>query len=83
MGIQVTKSYVSKCSKGELPWSLFPKEREQVVVGALRGVSLAVRAGERLALIGPNGSGKSTAIKILTRLMRPTSGEAQVAGLIP
>ena len=50
---------------------------------AVRGVSLHIEAGERLAFIGPNGAGKSTSIKILTGILHPSSGEAEVLGLVP
>jgi ABC-2 type transport system ATP-binding protein len=49
-------------------------------VRALDGVSLAAEAGSVFGLLGPNGAGKSTAVKILTTLSRPDSGEAFVAG---
>src|SRR5262249_49881957 len=44
------------------------------------GVSFDVRAGEIYGLIGPNGAGKSTTLRILSGLLRPSSGEAHVAG---
>lgn len=46
----------------------------------LRDFSLELEAGEILALIGPNASGKTTALKILSGLVKPTSGSAQICG---
>ena len=47
---------------------------------ALRNVSFTVPAGQVCGYLGPNGAGKSTTVKILTGVLRPTSGEASVAG---
>jgi len=47
---------------------------------AVDGVNLHVQAGEVLALLGPNGAGKTTTIRMLTSILRPTMGEARVAG---
>ena len=47
---------------------------------AVNGVSLQVSRGEFFAILGPNAAGKTTTIKILTGLIRPTSGSASVAG---
>jgi ABC-2 type transport system ATP-binding protein len=49
-------------------------------VRALDGLTFAVERGTVFGLLGPNGAGKSTAIKILTTLSRPDSGQARVAG---
>ncbi len=47
---------------------------------AVNGVSFDVEEGEVFGLLGPNGAGKSTTIKMLTTLLAPTTGSAQVAG---
>jgi ABC-2 type transport system ATP-binding protein len=48
---------------------------------AVKGISFSVPEGEFFGFLGPNGAGKSTTIKILTTLLRKTSGSASVAGL--
>jgi ABC-2 type transport system ATP-binding protein len=48
---------------------------------AVDHITFEARAGEVFGFLGPNGSGKSTTIRILCGLLRPTSGEAYVAGL--
>ena len=47
---------------------------------AVDGVSLTVAAGGVFGFLGPNGAGKSTTVRMLTTLLRPTSGTARVAG---
>ena len=49
-------------------------------VQAVTGINLEVKAGEVFGFLGPNGAGKSTAVRMLTTLLRPTSGTARVAG---
>ncbi|MER5705879.1 ATP-binding cassette domain-containing protein [Micromonospora sp. NPDC002296] len=49
-------------------------------VEAVRGVNLDVDRGEIVAFLGPNGAGKTTTLRMLTTLLRPTGGEATVAG---
>ncbi|HSX04289.1 MAG TPA: ATP-binding cassette domain-containing protein [Rhabdochlamydiaceae bacterium] len=46
---------------------------------AVRGVNLAVSAGEIFGFLGPNGAGKTTTLKMLTTLLLPDSGEAFVS----
>jgi len=52
-------------------------------VEAVRGISFDMAEGEVLGLIGPNGAGKSTTIKMLTGILYPTGGEAEVLGYVP
>jgi ATP-binding cassette subfamily B protein len=48
---------------------------------ALRGVDLAIRPGEKIALVGHNGAGKTTLIKLLSRLYDPTEGSILIDGI--
>jgi ABC-2 type transport system ATP-binding protein len=50
-------------------------------VHALDGLDLAVPEGTVLGLLGPNGAGKTTAVRVLTTLLVPDSGTAEVAGI--
>lgn len=59
------------------------RRRNRRTIEAVRGITFTVAPGERLAFIGPNGAGKSTSIKMLTGLLRPSSGSARVLGLEP
>ncbi|MDD5569351.1 MAG: ATP-binding cassette domain-containing protein [Candidatus Pacebacteria bacterium] len=52
-------------------------------VRAVDNVTFNVRQGEIFAFLGPNGAGKTTTIKMLTTLLRPTSGEIKVNGFNP
>src|SRR2546425_11286961 len=52
-------------------------------LAAVDHVSFDVRAGEIFAFLGPNGAGKTTTIKMLTTLLRPTSGSVEIDGLDP
>jgi putative ABC transport system ATP-binding protein len=49
-------------------------------VHALRGVTIDIPAGDRVAVVGPSGSGKTTMLTIMGTLERPSTGEVQIAG---
>src|SRR5438477_13186755 len=50
---------------------------------AVDRISFEVGQGEIFAFLGPNGAGKTTTIKMLTTLLRPTSGTLEIDGLDP
>ncbi|GAB3995874.1 ATP-binding cassette domain-containing protein [Nocardioides marmoraquaticus] len=50
-------------------------------VRALDGLDLTVEQGTVMGLLGPNGAGKTTTVRVLTTLLRPDAGEAEVAGV--
>ncbi|WP_251152195.1 ABC transporter ATP-binding protein [Cellulosimicrobium sp. Marseille-Q4280] len=54
--------------------------RKKEVVEAVRAIDVDVREGELVAFLGPNGAGKSTTLRMLTSLLEPTAGSAEVAG---
>ncbi len=74
----LTKTFIvrKKRDKGRLL-------REKTEVQALRGVSFSIERGELVGYIGPNGAGKSTTVKILSGILTPDGGTADVGGLTP
>ncbi|MBR2671083.1 MAG: ABC transporter ATP-binding protein [Oscillospiraceae bacterium] len=69
--IDSIKEYIIKLFKRSLHFQLF---------NALTNVSFEVRKGEVLGLVGLNGSGKSTMLKIISGIMKPTEGTAEIYG---
>ena len=57
--------------------------REKETVEALKDVSFQIEKGELIGYIGPNGAGKSTTVKILSGILTPDAGEAEVGGKVP
>jgi ABC-2 type transport system ATP-binding protein len=58
-------------------------KRYRTGVLAVSDLNLQVRAGEVYGFLGPNGAGKTTTLRMLSGLLRPTSGSARVAGYPP
>jgi ABC-2 type transport system ATP-binding protein len=58
-------------------------KRDMVEVEAVKGISFRIGKGEIVGFLGPNGAGKSTTLKMLTGVLHPTSGEAEVMGYVP
>ncbi len=57
--------------------------RDYKIVRAVDNVSMDIEQGEIVGYLGPNGAGKSTTIKMMTGVLKPTSGEIRVNGVIP
>jgi ABC-2 type transport system ATP-binding protein len=85
--IQVNKLYKTFRSKrkpaglhGSLSALVHPEWKTSE---AVKDLAFEMEPGELLGFIGPNGAGKSTTIKMLTGILYPTSGSAEVLGLVP
>lgn len=61
--------------------ALFHRKRKTVT--AVGGIDFEIKCGEFVGYVGENGAGKSTTIKMLTGILVPTSGSAEVNGIIP
>ncbi len=57
--------------------------REKVEVQAVKNINLTIEQGELVGFLGPNGAGKTTALKMLSGILYPTTGEAKVLGYTP
>jgi ABC-2 type transport system ATP-binding protein len=57
--------------------------RDKRMIRAVSGLDFTVNEGEFVGYLGKNGAGKSTTIKILTGILRPTSGKVRVCGMDP
>lgn len=79
------KSFRTRRARGESAWSRvkdFVNPISERVLAVDR-ISFSIQPGERVAFIGPNGAGKSTTLKILSGILHPDAGSAEVTGLVP
>ena len=67
------KEYIIRVLKRKLSYTEF---------WALRDISFEVQPGERLGVLGFNGAGKSTLLKLIAGVMKPTTGQVEVRGVI-
>lgn len=80
----LTKEYVSHERPSGLVGavsSLFSRKKK--IVQAATDINLQIEPGELVGFLGPNGAGKTTTLKMLTGILFPTSGSAQVLGYTP
>ena len=57
--------------------------RQTLTKEAVRGISFEVEEGEMVGFLGPNGAGKTTTLKMLSGILHPTSGQANILGFTP
>jgi ABC-2 type transport system ATP-binding protein len=81
---RLTKTYrVAQKKEGVLSAVRGIFRRQYKHVKAVEDVSFTIEPGEMVAFLGPNGAGKTTTLKMLSGLIYPTSGAANVLGFIP
>ena len=78
----VADAYARRTLKAALVDVFWPRRASPRTIHALRDVSLAIRAGERIGLIGPNGAGKTTLLKVFAGIYPPQHGEVHVEGRV-
>jgi len=59
---------------------IFYGKKNKKDIHAINGISFKLKAGEIFGFLGPNGAGKSTTVRVLTGLLKPTSGYARIFG---
>src|SRR5690349_24189473 len=80
----LTKIYrVSQKKEGVLGALRGLYHREYKEVRAVDDVSFTIEPGEMVAFLGPNGAGKTTTLKMLSGLIYPSAGTAEVLGFVP
>lgn len=74
----ISKIFIKDEAKKQKKFKLFSKEVTKVEFYALNNVSFAVDSGEIVGVLGPNGAEKTTLLRIISGLMKPTSGQVVI-----
>ena len=77
LSVEHIEKYFPPAASG---WRALLHPVSRLSVPALRGISFQLQRGEVMAVVGANGAGKSTLLRILTTLLIPTRGRAQICG---
>ncbi|SDT38168.1 ABC transporter ATP-binding protein [Microlunatus soli] len=81
---QLGKTYLVPEREGGLRAAVTALFRRRTrAVDAVRGISFGIEAGEVVGFLGPNGAGKTTTLKMLSGLLHPSAGAAEVFGYTP
>lgn len=70
-------------TKGDIHFSNVVFEYPNTDVSVLKGITVSIKDGEKIAIVGENGSGKSTFISLLCGMFEPKSGEIKIGGTTP
>src|SRR3954452_14301413 len=73
---------LKKAVLGMVGGNINSEDQEVPVIEALRGITLTIGDGDRVALVGHNGAGKSSRLRLLSGIYEPTSGTALVEGRV-
>src|SRR3954451_15762074 len=73
---------LKKAVLGMVGGNINSEDQKVPVIEALRGITLTIGDGDRVALVGHNGAGKSTLLRLLSGIYEPTSGTALVEGRV-
>lgn len=70
-------------TKGDIVFEDVDFEYPNTDVSVLKGVTVSIKDGEKIAIVGENGSGKSTFISLLCGMFEPKSGDIKISGIAP
>ncbi len=82
VGVKYAISRVGRSSAKDVALRWWSARREALALWALRDVSLAIKAGDALAIVGRNGAGKSSLLRVLSGRIRPQVGSVKITSSV-